>query len=66
MALLVLISLGVGFVLGFIVGVINTVIPAGASKVLMAVVTSIINSYLGVVMIGSFMTFYLALARKIA
>lgn len=64
--LLVLISLGVGFVLGFIVGLISTVIPAGAGKVLMAIITSIINSYLGVVMIGSFMTFYLALTRKIA
>lgn len=64
LVLLVLISLGVGFVFGFLVGVINAVIPANMGQILMGVVTSAINGYLGVVMAGAFMTFYLGLTAK--
>ncbi|MDD5428884.1 MAG: hypothetical protein PHI58_06620 [Candidatus Omnitrophica bacterium] len=62
--ILVLISLGVGVVFGFLVGIISALMPAAASKMLMAVVTAVINGYLGVVMMGSFMVFYLGLAAK--
>ncbi len=62
--ILILISLGVGLVFGFIVGAASALIPAVAGKLLMAVVTSAINGYLGVVMIGAFMSYYLGLTAK--
>jgi hypothetical protein len=62
--LLVLIALGVGFVIGFVIGLINAVLPATVGKVIMAIATSAINSYLGVVMTASFMAFYLGLTSK--
>ena len=61
---LILISLAVGLVFGFLVGMISAMIPAMAGKILMAVVTSIINGYLGIVMMAAFMIYYLGLAAK--
>lgn len=60
--LLVLIALGIGFVVGFLVGMLNAVVPPAVGKALMAVATSAINGYLGIVMTGSFMVFYLSIA----
>jgi hypothetical protein len=62
--ILILISLGVGVVFGFLVGLISAVVPAAMGRLLMAIVTSIINGYLGVVMMGSFMVYYLGLTAK--
>ena len=64
--LLILIALGIGLVIGFVVGLLTAVIPAAAGRIIMAIVTSIINGYLGVVMTGSFMVFYLGLKEKAA
>lgn len=58
--LLVLIALGVGFLVGLIVGLIAAVIPVGAARILMLIVSSAVNSYLGVVATGAFMAFYLS------
>ncbi len=58
--LLVLIALGVGFLIGLLVGLVSVVIPTGAAKMLMLVVSSIVNSYLGVVATAAFMAYYLA------
>jgi len=63
-AILILISLGVGVVFGFIVGLVGAMLPAMGGKVLMAVVTSIINGYLGIVMMAAFMVYYLGLAAN--
>ena len=62
--ILVLISLGVGVVFGFIVGLISAALPAMAGKLLMAVVTSVINGYLGIVMMAAFMVYYLGLVAN--
>jgi hypothetical protein len=62
--ILILISLGIGVAFGFIIGMINTLLPATAGKILMAVVTGIINGYLGIVMMSAFMTYYLNLASE--
>ncbi|MFA6142059.1 MAG: hypothetical protein WC738_02045 [Candidatus Omnitrophota bacterium] len=62
--LLILIALGIGLVVGFLIGLLTAAIPAGAGKIVMAVTTSIINGYLGLVMTGSFMVFYLGLKEK--
>lgn len=63
--LLMLIALGVGFAVGFIVGLISAFIPPAAGKALMAVATSIVNGYLGVVMMAAVMAFYLSLKEKV-
>ncbi|MDP3804237.1 MAG: hypothetical protein Q8Q87_01655 [Candidatus Omnitrophota bacterium] len=62
--LLILIALGIGLVIGFLVGLLTAVMPAAAGRIAMAIVTSIINGYLGVMMTGSFMVFYLGLKEK--
>ena len=62
--ILILIALGVGLIFGFLVGMISAAMPVMAGKILMAVVTSIINGYLGIVMMTSFMLYYLGLAAK--
>jgi len=62
--ILILIALGVGLVVGFLVGLLTAVMPAAAGRIAMAVTTSIINGYLGLVMTGSFMVFYLGLSNK--
>lgn len=62
--LLILISLGIGLVVGFLVGLLGAIMPVEAGKIAMAVATSIINGYLGIVMMAAFMTFYLSLTGK--
>jgi hypothetical protein len=62
--ILILISLGIGFAVGFLVGLITAVLPASIGKILMAITTSVINGYLGIVMSAAFMVFYLGLGRE--
>ena len=61
---LVAIALVVGFVVGFLVGLISAALPVEAGRILMMVVTSAINGYLGVVITASFMSYYLVIAGK--
>ena len=61
--ILILIAVAVALIVGFLAGFAIAAIPAMAGKIAMAVVTSLINGYLGVVMMGSFMTYYLTLSR---
>ncbi len=58
--LLVLIALGVGFLVGLVIGLVSALLPAGAARILMLVVSSGVNSYLGIVATASFMAYYLA------
>lgn len=60
---LVAIALAIGFVIGFVVGLITTFVPGAIGRGIMMAVTSIINSYLGVVITASFMTYYLSLTK---
>jgi hypothetical protein len=59
--ILILIALGIGLVVGFVFGLLTAIIPATAGRLVMSVVTSCINGYLGIVMTASFMIFYLGL-----
>lgn len=61
---LLLISIGVVLVIGYIVNIVIALLPAGAGRIITAAVTSIINGYLGVVMTASFMTYYMMLSSK--
>ena len=58
--LLVLIALGVGFLVGLVIGLISAALPMGAARILMVVVSSVVNSYLGVVATAAFMLYYLS------
>jgi len=61
--ILILISVAVALIIGFLAGLAIAAMPVMAGKIFMAVLTSIINGYLGIVMMGSFMTYYLTLSR---
>lgn len=56
--LLILIALGVGFLVGLLVGLVSAVLPAMGARILMILVSSIVNSYLGVVATAAFMLYY--------
>jgi len=60
---LILIAVAIALIFGFITSLAMGAMPMMAGKILMAVVTSLINGYLGIVMMGSFMTYYLTLSR---
>lgn len=64
LVLLILISLGIGLLIGFITGLITVAMPAQAGQVIVGIISSIFNGYLGLVMTASFMIFYLALTSK--
>lgn len=64
LVVLVLISLGIGFLVGFLTGLISAALPVRVGQVLIGIVNSIINGYLGVVMMASFMGLYLAIMAK--
>lgn len=64
--LLVLLALGVGFLIGLVVGLISALLPVGAARMLMVVVSSVVNSYLGIVATASFMVYYLAKKEAVA
>lgn len=61
---LILISLGVGFAVGFLVGLIAAVLPQTIGRVLMALATSVVNGYLGIVMTTAFFVFYFAIEKE--
>ncbi|MFA5146989.1 MAG: hypothetical protein WC515_06435 [Candidatus Omnitrophota bacterium] len=64
LVVLILISLGIGFLIGFVIGITTAAMPVKVSQVVIGVINSAFNGYLGVVMMASFMTIYLALAGK--
>jgi membrane-anchored glycerophosphoryl diester phosphodiesterase (GDPDase) len=64
LVLLVLISLGIGLLVGFVLGLVTVAMPAMAAQILIGIVNSVFNGYLGVVMMAAFMAFYLALEGK--
>lgn len=64
LVLLVLISLGIGFLVGFLTGLLTMALPAASGQVLVGVVNSAFNGYLGVVMMASFMALYFGIIEK--
>lgn len=61
---IILISLGIGFLIGFITGILSAMIPTQAGQIVMAVVNSLFNGYIGIVMMAAFMSFYLGLSQE--
>lgn len=64
LVMLILISLGIGFIFGFGTGLISAALPVRMGQILIGIVNSIVNGYLGVVMMSSFMAFYLGLVAQ--
>ncbi len=64
LVLLILISLGVGFLIGFLTGLITAPMSVSNGQIVIGVVNSAFNGYLGIVMMASFTLFYLALGGK--
>jgi len=64
LVLLILISLGIGFLIGFAIGLVTAAMPTGVGQVVIGIVNSAFNGYLGIVMMASFIVFYLALIGK--
>lgn len=64
LVLLVLISLGIGFVVGILTGIIAATMPVSIGQIVISIVSSIFNGYLGIVLIGAFMVFYLAISEQ--
>ena len=64
LVLLILISMGLGFLVGLLTGFASVAMPVGAGRIFTGIVSSIFNGYLGIVMMASFTVFYLALSEK--
>lgn len=58
---MLLISLAISLLIGFIVGLISVPLPANIGQVIIAIVNALVQSYIPVVMMIAFMTFYMSL-----
>ena len=58
---MVIISLLISVIIGFILGLVSVPLPAGISKVLLAIVNAAVQSYISIVMMVAFMAFYMSL-----
>lgn len=64
LALLVLIAIGIGVLLGLATGLTAVALPAKMGQIMIGVVNSLFNGYFGIVMMASFMSIYMALAGQ--
>lgn len=64
LVLLILISLGAGFIVGFISGIATVALPVAAGQIAIAIVSSAFNGYMGVMMMAAFMGLYLGLKEQ--
>jgi hypothetical protein len=64
LVLLILISMGLGFIIGLLTGFASVALPVVAGRILTGIVSSIFNGYLGIVMMASFTAFYLTVVEK--
>jgi len=64
LVLLVLIAIGIGVLIGIVTGLLTVTMPAKTSQLVIGIVNSIFNGYLGIVMMAAFISYYLALSEK--
>lgn len=64
LVLLVLIAIGIGVLIGIVTGIATVAMPAKVGQIVIGIVNSLFNGYLGVVMMAAFMGYYLALSGK--
>lgn len=61
--ILIVIGFAIGLVTGILLGLLNVVAPGPVSQVIYALVSSLLNSFLGVFATASFMSFYLEISN---
>jgi len=59
--MMLLVSLVISLIIGFIVGLISVPLPVGMSQVLVAIVNAAVQSYIPIVMMVAFMSFYMSI-----
>ena len=62
--ILIVIGFGIGMLLGLLFAAMSAAMKGIASQIIFAVLSSFVNAYLGVVVSGSFMVFYLKLSSN--
>lgn len=65
LVLIVLIAIGIGVLIGVITGLVTVAMPPKAGQILIGVVNSLFNGYLGIVMMAAFLSYYLTLQEKL-
>lgn len=65
LVVLILLSIGMGFTIGFLTGLLTIVIPMKVAQIIIGLVNSAFNGYLGIVMMAAFMAFYFAHTKKV-
>lgn len=65
LVLIVLIAIGIGVLVGIVTGLITVAMPPKAGQVVIGIVNSLFNGYLGIVMMAAFLSYYLTLQEKI-
>jgi len=58
---MIIVSLLISLIIGFIIGLITAPMPLGLSQVIIAIVNGAVQSYIPVVMMVAFMSFYMSL-----
>jgi len=63
LVLLLLITVGMGFLVGVVAGVISFIIKGAAGRILVAVISSIFNAYVNVLLPACFLLYYMASSK---
>ena len=63
---MLLVSLVMSLGIGFIVGLLSVALPVGVGQILVAIVNAAVQSYVSIIMITAFMTFYCSLGSPTA
>ena len=64
LALLILIAIGIGVLLGVVAGLLTVALPVKTGQIVIGVVNSLFNGYFGIVMTAAFMIFYFAIEKE--
>lgn len=65
LVLIVLIAIGIGVLIGIVTGLVTIAMPPKAGQILIGVVNSLFNGYLGIVMMAAFLSYYLTVQEKL-
>jgi hypothetical protein len=60
-AIMLVVSLIISLIIGFIVGIISVPLPVQASQILVTLVNAVVQSYIPIVMMVAFMSYYLSI-----
>jgi len=63
---MLIVSLIISLIVGFIIGLVTVPLPIGISQVLIAIVNAAVQSYIPIVMMVAFMSFYMSLTAGAA